>query len=81
MKVLLIGAMMVLLMGCTQKIPPMKSVETPTPALEACAQECQRQYTECMKLEIRPDYLLFSPRKRACQKMLKECYQSCKDKG
>jgi hypothetical protein len=32
-----------------------------------------------MKNEVRPDYLLMSPRKGACQKMLRECYDTCAD--
>lgn len=80
MRKLFIWVTLALLLGCAQKIPPMQSVEAPTPAAEECAQGCQREYTECMALDIRPDYLLLSPRKRACQKMLQECYQSCVDK-
>jgi len=71
---------LVLLIGCAQKIPPMPKVETSTPTVRICSQGCQSDYTACMALDIRPDYLLFSPRKQACQKMLEECYRSCEDK-
>ena len=71
---------LVLLLGCAPKIPPMPTIETPTPAVEECAQECKGKYTECMALDIRPDYLLLSPRKWACKKQIQECYQSCLDK-
>jgi hypothetical protein len=33
-----------------------------------------------MKNEARPDFLLMSPRKEACQKMLRECHDTCLSK-
>lgn len=66
------------LLGCMKQLAPMPKFETP--AGEECALACQRDYSGCMALDIRPDFLLFSPRETACKKMLQECYQSCLSK-
>jgi hypothetical protein len=67
-----------LLAACATSVPLMPDYQTNRG--QACGRECQTQYSACMKNDIRPDYLLFSPRKEACQKMLRECYDTCLDK-
>jgi hypothetical protein len=67
-----------LLAACATSVPPMPDYQTNRG--QTCGRECQTQYSACMKNDIRPDYLLFSPRKEACQKMLRECYDTCLDK-
>jgi hypothetical protein len=64
-----------LLSGCAASVPPMPVYQT-TRGKE-CALECQNDYSDCMKLEVRPDYLIASPRKKACEKMIKDCYYLC----
>ena len=64
--------------GCAASAPP-RPVFT-TAAGEACAGDCQADYDSCMQNEIRPDYLVFSPRKKACGKMLRGCYDRCSEK-
>jgi hypothetical protein len=67
--------------SCASSIPPMPGYGTD--GEKACGRDCQTQYSACMKNEVRPDFLLMSPRKEACQKMLRECYDTCssKEKG
>jgi hypothetical protein len=67
-----------LLAACATSVPPMPDYQTNRG--QACGRECQTQYSACMKNDIRPDYMLFSPRQEACQKMLRECYDTCLDK-
>jgi len=75
----LIGFMvLIVLCGCAASIPPMPAYSTSEG--EACAADCQKTYGRCMENEIRPDYLIFSPRKEACGKMLRGCYESCAEK-
>jgi len=67
-----------LLVSCTASVPPMPNYETSTG--QECGIDCQAQYSACMENELRPDYLLMSPRKEACQKMLCGCYDACLEK-
>lgn len=64
--------------SCATSVPPMPDYQTNR--AQECGRDCHRQYSSCMKNEIRPDYLLFSPRKEACQQMLRECYNTCLEK-
>ena len=64
-----------LLCSCATSVPPMPSYQTDSG--KTCGRDCQNQYSACMKNEVRPDFLLMSPRKDACQKMLRECYDTC----
>ena len=66
------------LFACATSVPPMPLYQTDRG--QECGRACQNQYSGCMKNDIRPDFLLFSPRKVACQKMLRECYNTCLDK-
>ena len=66
------------LFSCATSVPPMPLYQTGRG--QECGRACQNQYSGCMKNDIRPDFLLFSPRKEACQKMLRECYNTCLDK-
>jgi hypothetical protein len=63
------------LLSCASSVPPMPGYRTERG--ERCGLDCQTQYSACMKNEIRPDFLLLSPRKEACQRMLRECYETC----
>lgn len=65
------------LASCAASDPPMPDYRTDRG--QACGHQCQTQYSACMKNDIRPDYLLFSPRKEACRKMLRECHNTCLD--
>ena len=67
-----------MLFSCATSVPPMPGFRTD--GAKECGRDCQTQYSACMKNEIRPDFLLFSPRKEACQKMLRECYDTCSSK-
>jgi hypothetical protein len=64
-----------LVFGCATSIPEKPFYNTP--AGKQCAEQCREQYSVCMESEVRPDFLLLSPRKEACGKMLNECYQRC----
>ncbi len=75
---ILITVAMGLLLSCAASVPPPPAYQTDRG--QKCGQTCQTQYTACMENEVRPDYLLMSPRKEACQKMLRECYDSCLNK-
>jgi hypothetical protein len=66
------------LFSCATSVPPMPLYQTDRG--QECGRACQNQYSGCMKNEMRPDFLLFSPRKEACQEMLRECYNTCLDK-
>ena len=66
------------LFSCATSVPPMPHYQTDQG--QECGRDCQIQYSGCMKNEIRPDFLLFSPRNEACQKMLRGCYNTCLDK-
>ena len=74
MKMALLFIALALSLGCAST-PDMPVYETDRG--KNCAKGCQQEHSECMQLDVRPDYLLMSPRKRACGKMLSECYQSC----
>ena len=78
---LLIVMALGLLCSCATSVAPMPDYRTD--GGKACGLDCQTQYSACMKNEVRPDFLLMSPRKEACQKMLRECYDTClsKEKG
>ena len=78
MKWMMIILVLWLLAACATSVPPMPDYQTDRG--QECGRECQTQYSACMKNDIRPDYLLFSPRKEACRKMLRECYNICLDK-
>ena len=67
-----------LLLSCATTVPPPPDYQTESG--QNCGHACQTQYTGCMENDVRPDYLLMSPRKEACQKMLRECYDTCLDK-
>ena len=75
---LLIFVALVLLFSCATSVPPMPNYQTD--GGKECGLDCQTQYSACMKNEVRPDFLLMSPRKEACQKMLRGCYDTCLDK-
>ncbi len=66
------------LFGCAAKMPEKPRYETPYG--EECAAGCEKDYSDCLVSEIRPSYLLISPRKIACQKLIRGCYQLCSEK-
>ena len=66
---------LVLLFGCATPMPDKPKFETSKG--EQCAEDCQQDYSECLESDVRPDYLIASPRKEACRKMLVSCYQLC----
>ena len=68
----------IILIGCAAKIPEKPIYKTPLG--DACAADCQRIYNDCMASEIRPDYLILSPRKKACENLIRDCYQRCAEK-
>ena len=78
MKKLLVCIALGVLFGCANTGPQMPNYTTPKG--EECAAACRNDYSDCMKSDVRPDFLLFSPRKRACEKMLRECYGGCLEK-
>lgn len=78
MKKLFVCIALGVLVGCANTDVQMPNYTTPEG--EACATTCRNDYSDCMKLEVRPDFTLFSPRKRACEKVLRECYGKCLDK-
>lgn len=75
---LLIFVALGLLFSCATSVPPVPSYQTDYG--KECGRTCQTQYSACMKNEVRPDFLLMSPRKDACQKMLRECGDTCLSK-
>ena len=66
------------LFGCATKLPEKPRFETSYG--EECAAGCEKDYSDCMASEIRPDYLFLSPRKQACQNLIRDCYQLCSQK-
>ena len=75
MKKLLFISVLCFLLSCAGTIPDMPNYQTSKG--RECGVECQKDYSDCMDLEVRPDYLLMSPRKRACGQKLEQCYQLC----
>jgi hypothetical protein len=75
---ILIVAALGALVSCASSVPPMPGYRTDE--AKQCGLACQRQYAACMQNDIRPDFLLMSPRKEACGKMLRECYDTCERK-
>ena len=69
--------LLVLISACARTIPPMPDYNTVSEI--ECGENCQIEYAECMELDIRPDYLIISPRKAACKKQLNECYLDCRE--
>jgi hypothetical protein len=67
-----------LVFGCATSMPEKPFCNTP--AGKECAEQCLKEYSRCMESEVRPDYLLLSPRKEACGKTLNECYRRCLEK-
>lgn len=63
------------LLSCASAVPPPPAYQTMRG--QTCGRDCQSRYAACMQNELRPDYLLMSPRKRACGKMLRECHDGC----
>jgi len=61
-------------LSCASTVPPMPGYQTDRG--QECGLKCQTQYNACMKNEVRPDFLVMSPRKEACQKMLRGCYDT-----
>ncbi len=78
-RILIIMALF-LLCSCATSVPPMPLPIIQTDRGKACGHDCQTQYSACMQNEIRPNFLLMSPRKEACKKMLNECYDTCLNK-
>jgi hypothetical protein len=66
------------LFGCATKMPEKPRYETSYG--EECAADCEKDYSDCLASEIRPDYLFMSPRKKACQNLIRGCYQLCSKK-
>ena len=66
------------LFGCATKMPEKPRYETSYG--EECAAGCEKDYSDCLASEIRPDYLFLSPRKKACQNLIRDCYQLCSQK-
>jgi hypothetical protein len=75
---ILIVAALGFLLSCASPVPPIPGYWTE--AQKRCGGDCQVRYTACMENDIRPDYLLISPRRDACRKMLRECYDACERK-
>ena len=78
MRILVAFIVSIFIYSCASSIPPMPAYATSEG--EACAVTCQNTHEDCMKNEIRPDYLISSPRKKACGKMLRKCYEICSKK-
>jgi hypothetical protein len=78
MKIILALIVLSVLVGCAAKMPEKPRYETTYG--EECAADCKRDYPDCLAAEIRPDYLILSPRKKACQKLIRDCYQRCSEK-
>jgi len=75
---LLIFLALGLMASCASSLPSMPGYRTD--GGKGCGLDCQTQYSACMENEARPDFLLMSPRKEACRKMLRECYDNCLSK-
>ena len=78
MKILLALIAVSVLFGCAAKMPEKPRYKTSYG--EECAADCERDYSDCLASDIRPDYLVFSPRKKACQNLIRGCYQLCSEK-
>ena len=78
MKVFFVVIVVSVLLGCAAKMPEKPRYKTSFG--ENCASDCERDYSDCLANEIRPDYLILSPRKKACQKLIRDCYQLCLEK-
>ena len=78
MRVLIALIVIGVLFGCAAKMPEKPRYKTSLG--EECAANCERDYSDCLADEIRPDYLVLSPRKKACQKLVRDCYQKCVEK-
>ena len=66
------------LLGCAKEMPHKPHFETTYG--EECAADCEKDYSECLESNIRPDFLVLSPREKACQKLIRDCYQLCSAK-
>jgi hypothetical protein len=66
------------LLGCAEKMPPRPHFDTASG--QDCAAACEKDYSECIDSNIRPDYLVMSPRKKACARYIRDCYQLCEKK-
>ena len=76
MKIFLVALLALgFLFGCATKMPEKPLYETNYG--EECAVDCEKDYSDCLASEIRPDYLILSPRKKACRKLIRDCYQLC----
>ena len=76
MKYLLPLITLVLLFGCATPMPDKPKYQTSKG--EQCAEDCQQDYSDCLASDdLRPDYLIVSPRKEACKKGIISCYQLC----
>ena len=78
MKVLIALIAVGVLVGCAAKMPEKPRYKTSFG--EECAANCERDYSDCLADDIRPDYLVLSPRNKACQKLIRGCYQKCLEK-
>lgn len=74
MKVFFLLIALGVLFGCA-KPPQMPNYETSYG--KECALACEKDYSDCLASDVRPDFLILSPRKSACQKWLNGCYQLC----
>lgn len=66
------------LSGCAKEMPQKPQYQTTYG--DECAAECEKDYSECLASNIRPDFLVFSPRKKACESYIRDCYQLCEKK-
>ena len=78
MKVLIALIAVGVLFGCAARMPEKPRYKTSFG--DECAANCERDYSDCLADAIRPDYLILSPRKKACQKVIRDCYQLCLEK-
>ena len=78
MKILLALIVACICFGCATKMPEKPAYKTHFG--EECAADCEKDYSDCLASEIRPDFLVFSPRKKACEKLIRGCYQLCTEK-
>jgi hypothetical protein len=67
-----------ILFGCATKMPEKPRFQTSSG--EECAANCESDYSDCLASEIRPDYLILSPRKKACRNLIRDCYHLCLQK-
>ena len=66
------------LLGCAKEMPQKPRYETSYG--EECAADCEKDYSDCLASNIRPEFLVGSPRKKACEKLIRDCYQLCSEK-